>query len=105
MHEEVTKMIKRFSTKFLLVFMLLICLIPLSNLDAQETIPIQYGSATVSNLAAADSSIVYTFNATIGDLVTIRAVGISAGSHPNLSLAGSSNNLLATNNSASIVPA
>jgi uncharacterized protein YraI len=97
-------MIKRFSTKFILVFMLLICMIPLSSLNAQETIPIQYGSASVNNLATADSSVIYIFNATIGDLVTIRAVGTSPGSDPRLSLAGPTQNLLATNDNALTVP-
>lgn len=97
-------MAKRFSTKLLLISLLLICLIPLSSLNAQETIPIQYGSASVNNLPTAESSVIYIFNATIGDLVTIRAVGTSPGSDPKLSLAGPNQNLLATNDNALTAP-
>ncbi|MEP6985026.1 MAG: SH3 domain-containing protein [Chloroflexota bacterium] len=69
----------------------------MSKLVAQDTLVIQYGSASVNNLPTADSSVIYSFDATIGDLVTIRAVGTSPGSDPRLSLAGPSQNLLATN--------
>ncbi len=98
-------MVKRFSTKWVLISVLLLCLFPLSNLYAQDSIPIEYGSASVNNIAAVDGSVIYTFNGTIGDLVTIRAVAISVGSDPRLSLAGPSQHLLATNDNAMEVPA
>src|SRR3982751_4726126 len=98
--EEAFHMTHRFSIKWALLLLLLMCLAPLSSLNAQETIPIQYGSASVNNLPTADSSVIYAFDATIGDLVTIRAVGTSPGSDPRLSLAGPSQNLLATNDNS-----
>jgi len=91
---------KRLSTRWVLLSILLLCLVPLSKLSAQETLVIQYGSASVNNLPTADSSVIYAFDATIGDLVTIRAVGTSPGSDPRLSLAAPSQNLLATNDNA-----
>ncbi len=90
----------RFSTRWILISILLLCLVPLSKLGAQETLVIQYGAASVNNLPTADSSVIYSFDATIGDLVTIRAVGTSPGSDPRLSLAGPSQNLLSTNDNA-----
>src|SRR6185369_2800017 len=97
-------MFKRFSTKWLLVFILLTSLFPLTKLSAQETLPIQYGSAVVNNLATDDSPVIYVFNATLGDLLTIHAVGISPGSDPKLSLAGPSQHLLAMNDNAPDIP-
>jgi hypothetical protein len=73
-------------------------------LSAQETLPIQYGAAAVNNLATPDSSVIYVFNATIGDLVTINAVGTSPGSDPKLSLAGPDQHLLAMNDNALVFP-
>src|ERR1041384_2554250 len=102
--EEVKDMFKRFSTKLLLVFILQICLLPMAQLSAQETLPIQYGAAAVNNIATPDSTVIYVFNATIGDLVTINAVGTSPGSDPKLSLAGPDQHLLAMNDNALVFP-
>ncbi len=95
----------RLSTTFLLVFILLLCLVPLSSTLAQSVLPIQYGSASVNNLATSDSSIIYVFDGTLGDLVTIRATGTSPGSDPKLALAGPNQNLLVSNDNMLSYPA
>jgi hypothetical protein len=95
----------RFSTKWILVLILLIGLVPLSSTAAQEVIPIQYGSASVNNLATSDSSVIYVFNATLGDLVTVRATGTTPGADPRLALAGPNQNLLVSNDNMITYPA
>ena len=97
-------MTHRLSWKVLLVGLLLICAVPLGSIRAQDVVAIEYGTAAVNNLAAADSAVIYTFNGNIGDLVTIRAVGVSPGSDPRLSLASPAQSLLATNDNVVSIP-
>ncbi len=96
-------MTHRFSPRFLL-FLLLLCVFPLSRISAQDIIPIEYGGAAVNTIPADDGAVIYTFNGSIGDLVTIRAVGISPGADPRLSLAGPNQQLLATNDNVFTLP-
>ncbi|MCA0456263.1 MAG: SH3 domain-containing protein [Chloroflexi bacterium] len=92
--------------KWMLVALLICCLVPLSMVgaQAQDVIEIGYGSAAVNNLPTTDSAVIYTFNGTLGDLVTIRAVGVSVGSDPRLSLASPAQSLLATNDNTISIP-
>lgn len=97
-------MIHRLSLKLMLAALLLVCALPIGKAAAQEVIAIEYGSAAVNNLATAESAVIYTFNGTIGDLVTIRAVGVSPGVDPRLSLASPAQSLLATNDNVVTIP-
>ena len=99
-------MIKGIRPKLLLAALLISCLVPLSmvSAQAQDVIEIGYGSAAVNNLPTSDSAVIYTFNGTLGDLVTIRAVGISVGADPRLSLASPAQSLLATNDNTISIP-
>src|SRR5262245_9636368 len=76
----------RISHRLWLLLLLLICAFPLSTASAQEIIPMAYGTGVVNNIPAAGVSVSFTFNGTVGDLVTIRAVGISPGADPTLAL-------------------
>lgn len=97
-------MSKRLSLQRILAFLLLLCLLPFSKTNAQDVLGIEYGSAAVNNLSTPDSAVIYTFNGNIGDLVTIRAVGVSLGSDPRLSLASPAQSLLATNDNVVSIP-
>lgn len=95
----------RYPTKhLLLLLLLLLCIIPLSTTSAQEIIPIEYGSTVVNIIDAAGNTVAYTFNGTVGDLVTIRAVGISLGADPTLSLVGPPEQVLAINDNVLSLP-
>jgi hypothetical protein len=97
-------MIRHPAHHWVLLLVLLLCAFPISAASAQEVIPIQYGTAVVNTITAAGQMVNYTFNGTIGDLVTIRAVGISPGSDPNLALVGPPQQVLATNDNVFSVP-
>src|SRR5205085_2944480 len=79
-------MIRQPAHRWLFLLFLVLCTFPFATASAQEIIPIEYGAAVVNTIAAPDTSVMYTFNGNIGDLVTIRAIGISPGADPILSL-------------------
>jgi hypothetical protein len=77
---------------------------PFHTTSAQEIIPIEYGAGVVNTIAAPDTSVMYTFNGNIGDLVTIRAIGISPGADPTLSLVGPPQQVLVVNDNVLSIP-
>ena len=85
------------SHRLWLLLLLVVCAFPFSTTSAQEIIPIGYGTAVVNTIPAAGSSVSFAFNGTIGDLVTIRAIGISPGADPTLALVGPAQQVLAIN--------
>ncbi|MBC7871001.1 MAG: hypothetical protein H7Y09_09205, partial [Chitinophagaceae bacterium] len=97
-------MVRHPSKRLLILILLLLCAFPLSTTSAQEVIPIEYGSTVVNTIGAVGNTVAYTFNGTIGDLVTIRAVGISAGADPTLSLVGPPEQVLAINDNVLSIP-
>lgn len=97
-------MVRKPSHRILLLLFLLLCALPFSTTRAQEVIPIEYGTTVVNTIPAADTTVAYTFNGNIGDLVTIRAVGISPGADPNLSLVGPPQQVLAVNDNVLSIP-
>jgi len=95
-------MVRHSAWLFLLI--LFFCAVPFATTNAQEIIPIQYGTAVANKITAPDTSVMYTFNGTIGDLVTIRAIGISPGADPTLSLVGPPQQVLAVNDNVLSIP-
>jgi hypothetical protein len=81
----------------LLLLFLFFGVLPFGTTSAQELIPIEYGTAAVNTIPADGSSVGYTFNGNVGDLVTIRAIGISPGADPTLALVGPSQQVQAIN--------
>lgn len=97
-------MVRKLSGGFALLVLLVLCIAPFTA-QAQEVLPIGYNTSAVNHLNAPGDMVDYTFNGNIGDLVTIRAVGISAGADPNLALVGPSQQVLATNENVVSIPA
>ena len=97
-------MIYRPARRWLFLLFLFLCAFPFATTSAQEIIPIEYGAAVVNKIVAPDTSVMYTFNGNIGDLVTIRAIGISPGADPTLSLVGPPQQVLAVNDNVLSVP-
>jgi uncharacterized protein YraI len=97
-------MIRHPSKRLLILILLLLCAVPFATTSAQEVIPIEYGTTVVNRLPAEGSTIAYTFNGNVGDLVTIRAVGISPGADPTLSLVGPPEQVLAINDNVLSIP-
>src|SRR3990172_9878245 len=54
----------------------------------QDFIPVEYGDAVLGTISTEGSPVTYSFNGNVGDLVTIRAVGITPGADPDLTLFG-----------------
>jgi hypothetical protein len=90
--------------RLLLLLLLLLCAVPFSTTSAQEIIPIEYGTTVVNSIVAVGNTVIYTFNGNIGDLVTVRAVGISPGMDPTLSLVGPPEQVLAVNDNVVTIP-
>lgn len=97
-------MVRHFSHRLLLLLLLLVCTFPFSTTSAQEIIPIEYGTTVVNTIGVAGTTVDYTFNGNIGDLVTIRAVGISPGADPTLALVGPPQQILAINDNVPSIP-
>jgi hypothetical protein len=102
--QEYIHMVHRPSKRLLILILLLLCMIPLATTSAQAVVPIEYGNTVVNRIPAEGSTIAYTFNGNVGDLVTIRAVGISPGADPNLSLVGPPEQVLAVNDNVLSIP-
>jgi len=97
-------MVRYLSPSFLLVLILLFCVLPFNITSAQEIAPIEYGTTVMNTIVTAGLNANYTFNGNIGDLVTIRAVGISPGADPTLALIGPGEQVLATNDNVLSTP-
>lgn len=85
--------------------LLLAALLPQTMTTAQDAAPIEYGTAVVGTVSAEGTQTGYTFNGNVGDLVTVRATGVSAGMDPNLTLLGPAQELLAGNDNDLTYPA
>ena len=90
---------------FTVLLFVLLALVFVSVLYAQEDTVINYGSSTVGNVPADGATISFSFNGNTGDLVTVRAVGITPGMDPNLRLTGPAGELLAVNDNNPLLPA
>lgn len=87
---------------FALALMALV--LPNTSVESQETIPLQYGTAAIGTVAEG-TQVAYGFAGNIGDLVTIRATGITPGMDPSLTLVGPAQEILAGNDNPFINPA
>lgn len=96
-------MVRSLKYRWLLLLLLLV-VFPLGAAHAQEVFPITYGTSIVNRVNNTGDMVDYTFNGNVGDLVTIRAVGISAGADPTLALIGPSQQVLATNDNVLSIP-
>jgi uncharacterized protein YraI len=79
---------------------LLVVALPQTRLTAQDATSVEYGASIVGNVPAEGTQAGYIFPGTVGDLVTIRATGISAGMDPNLTLLGPAQELLVSNDNS-----
>jgi uncharacterized protein YraI len=66
-----------------LVIVLALSLVPILT-SAQSVLP--YGSGVVGQITAQSPLLIYTFNGSANDLVTVQAIGMTAGFSPTLSL-------------------
>lgn len=71
---------------FLGLFVLAAACLSLRLTLAQNATTIDYGSVTVGRIAAGATQASYTFNGSVGDLVTVQVVGATAGWQPTLTL-------------------
>src|SRR5688572_3922064 len=75
----------RFTIWGILIMMLLIVL-PLNGVIGQGATAVEVGTATVGTITADNTPLTYSFNGNAGDVITIRAVGLTAGTDPNITL-------------------
>jgi hypothetical protein len=69
-----------------------------------KTHPCGYGTVVLGTIPADGSPVTYSFNGNFGDLVTIRAVGVTPGADPNLTLFGPAQQQLAFNDNEPFLP-
>jgi uncharacterized protein YraI len=86
----------------LLIALLLI--VSLTITTAQDTIVIETGTAAVGTIVSDGSPVTYAFNGSVGDVVTIRAIGLTAGTDPNITLFGPTQQQLAFNDNETFMP-
>ncbi len=97
-------MVRHVSLRLLLVFLVIFCAFSVTIISAQEIIMLEYGTTVMNTIVTADITANYTFNGNAGDLVTIRAVGISPGADPTLALIGPGDQILAINDNVLSTP-
>jgi hypothetical protein len=74
---------------YLWMFILVVLGLAAVNMGmGQDFIPVEYGDAVLGTISTDGSPVTYSFNGNAGDLVTIRAVGITRGADLNLTLFG-----------------
>ena len=88
-----------------LCLLLVAVLLPHTMTTAQDVMPLEYGTAVVGNVSAEGTQTGFSLNGNVGDLVTFRATGVSAGMDPNLTLLGPVQELLAGNDNSLSNPA
>lgn len=89
---------------WLLLALVLLLVFPLGMLRGQDAMTLAPGSAVVGTIGADQSAVTYSFNGNAGDVVTLRAVAITPGADPNLTLAGPNQQPLAFNDNESYLP-
>jgi uncharacterized protein YraI len=73
---------------------------------AQDTIPVDpsTGTATIGTIDANSTPVTYSFNGNAADVVTIRVVGLTTGSDPNITLFSPAQQQLAVNDTDVFMP-
>jgi len=89
----------------LLACVLGLLLLPLSGVQAQDAVAVEFGTSTTGTLPSDGAQAPFTFNGNPGDLVTARVVGLTQGMDPNLTLLGPAQETLATNENTPLLPA
>jgi hypothetical protein len=83
-------MIKKLSIRVgvLVVLALVLSVAVFGGASAQEVFPVNYGVVVVGTLPSEGATAAYSFNGNLGDLVTIRVIGVTQGMDPNITLLG-----------------
>jgi hypothetical protein len=84
-----------------MIFFIVLCL---SVVTAQDTIVIATGTAAVGTIVSDNTPVTYAFNGNVGDVVTMRAIGLTAGTDPNITLFSPSQQQLAFNDNETFMP-
>src|SRR5687767_5549559 len=72
----------------LAVLGLIVSVFAFGGASAQQVSPINYGVVVVGTLPTEGATAAYSFNGNLGDLVTIRVIGVTPGMDPNITLLG-----------------
>jgi len=72
----------------LAVLALIVSVFAFGGASAQQVSPVNYGVVVVGTLPSQGVTAAYSFNGNLGDLVTIRVIGVTAGMDPNITLLG-----------------
>jgi uncharacterized protein YraI len=96
---------KRF-TPLAILLLLVALVVSLNMVMAQDATPVDpaTGTATFGTIDANSTPVTYSFNSNAADVVTIRVIGLTTGSDPNITLFGPSRQQLAVNDNDAFMP-